>query len=127
MDNRLFKIWGLRPVSLRREDLPEVARGIVCLYRGKAKVTIGTTKNVPYVLISGRGLKVQILADDWAKITPYIQDGSFDQMILVTEQHNVYVDPNTAYDPSLIDRTDMPYYLYVLGILQGIFSESFEK
>jgi hypothetical protein len=121
VDNRLFQIWGLRPANLRKEDLPEVARAIVSLYRRKAQVTTGITKNVSYVLITGRGLKVQVLAEDWAKIMPFIKDGTFDQTVLRSEQDNAWIDPKTAYDISTLDQVDRQYYLRILGTLQGLF------
>lgn len=115
VDSRLFQIWGLRPTDVQPQDLPEVARAIVGLYRKQAKVTLGTSKEITYVLITAPGVKVQILASDWAKIEPFIKDGSLDPLVVPTPQNT-----RVAQDLTLLSPTD-PYYLRVLGILQSLF------
>jgi len=120
VDSRLFQIWGLRPTALQPQDLPEAARAIVGLYRKQAKVTLGTTKEISYVLITAPGVKAQILASDWAKIEPFIKDGSLDPLVVPSVQNTVFRDPNVAHDLTLLSPTD-PYYVRVLGILQTLF------
>lgn len=68
---------------------------------------------------------VQVLAEDWAKILPYIQDESFNQVIVKSQIDSVWIDPNTMHAPPLIDRTDRQYYLRILEVLQGLFPTAY--
>ncbi len=124
MDNRLFNI-ETRPGHLRQQDLPLVARALVAAFRQQAVVKTGRTKNVGYVRIEMSDCHVQILAADWAKILPYIQNDTFNQVIVKSQIDSVFLDPVTAHASPLIDRTDRQYYLRVLGILQGLFPEAY--
>ncbi len=124
MDNRLFQITS-RPSRLRRQDLPLVARALVSLYRRQAKVETGFVRNIGYVLITASDFKVQILASDWAKILPRIQDESFNQVVTKSQVDSVYIDPLASHASSIIDHTDREYYLRVLYTLQALFSEAY--
>ena len=101
--------------------MPDVARAIVGLYRKQVSVTLGTTKEIPYVFLKGSGLAVQILASDWAKIEPYIKDGTLDPLLFPMIP-NGYNDPNVSYSLTLLSPND-PYYVHVLGVLTPLFPE----
>ena len=124
VDNRLFKI-EIRPGNLRQQDLPLVARALVALFRKQAVVKTGTVKNISYVRIEAVEFHVQILAEDWAKILPYIQDDSFNQEVVKTQIDSVWVDPLVAHATQFIDRTDRQYYLRILQVLQGLFPTAY--
>lgn len=124
VDNRLFKI-ETRPGFQLRQDLPLLARALVAVFRKKGQAKIGITKNVGFVRLETPEFHVQILASDWAKIMPYLQDDTFNQAIVKSQIDSVWIDPLTAHDTPLIDRTDRQYYLRVLGILQGLFPTAY--
>lgn len=124
MDNRLFQITS-RPAELRRQDLPLVARALVALFRRQASVQTGFVRNIGYVRIKASDFSVQILASDWAKILPHIQDESFNQVVTKAQVDSVYIDPLVAHASPLIDRTDREYYLRVLYTLQGLFPKAY--
>lgn len=124
MDNRLFKI-ETRPGLQRRQDLPLLARALVAVFRKQGQAKIGITKNVRYVRLETPEFHVQVLASDWAKIMPYVEDQSFDQVIVKSQLDSVWIDPLASHSPPLIDRTDRQYYLRVLEVLQGLFPTAY--
>ncbi len=124
VDNRLFKI-ETRPGYQRRQDLPLLARALVAVFRKKGQAKIGITKNVRFVRLELPEYHVQILASDWAKIMPFIQNDEFNQAVVKSQIDSVWIDPLTSHDSPLIDRTDRQYYLRVLAILQGLFPTAY--
>lgn len=124
MDNRLFKI-PKRPGRLRQQDLPLVARALVAAMRKQAQVKTGRVENIGYVRIETSDFQVQVLASDWAKILPYLQDESFNQVVVKSQIDPVVSDPLTAHASPIIDRTDKQYYLKVLHVLQRLFPEKY--
>lgn len=124
MDSRLFNI-PLRPGTPRTQDLPLLARAIVALFKGGAKVKTGWVKNLGYVRIETRDFQVQLLAKDWSKILPFIQDGSFEETVTKAQMDALYLDPTLVNDNSLVDRNNLQYYLKILYTLQSLFMESY--
>jgi len=120
VDSRLFKI-ETRPGNLRRQDLPILARALVAVLLRQGRAKTGTSRNLQYVRLETPEGNVQVLASDWAKIMPYLQDDSFNQTVFKSQMDTVWLDPLTAHAPSIIDRTDRQYYLRVLNTLQGLF------
>ncbi len=75
MDSFLWRIDGARLTSLRRPDLPKVARAIVDAERGEARVFTGYTRETPYVRIHRVGAyDVFIRGEDWDKIVPFLRN-----------------------------------------------------
>lgn len=124
MDNRLFQI-SARPGRLRQQDLPYVARALVSLFRKQAEVKTGTAKEISYVRIQSPSLTVQILAEDWAKILPYLQDDTLNQVVNKMQEDTVWGNQVTAHDASTIDQVDRGYYYAVLSLLQRLFTEAY--
>lgn len=124
MDNRLFKI-ETRPGHQRRQDLPLLARALVAVFRKQGQAKIGISKNVKFVRLETPEFHVEVLADDWAKILPYIQDESFNQVVVKSQLDSVWIDPLVAHATPIIDRTDRQYYLRVLAVLQGLFPTAY--
>jgi hypothetical protein len=124
VDNRLFHV-ETRVGLLRQQDLPLVARALISVYRKQAVVKTGRTKNLSYVRIEAHDFHVQILAEDWAKIMPYIQDEIFNQVMVPAQVDPVVINPLVAHDSSIIDNVDRQYYLRVLYVLQGLFPEAY--
>lgn len=125
VDSRLFRIGGRRVVRLRKEDLPELARAIVAVTRIRARAGVTTVANVSYVEIVGKNVDVMIPAEDWKKILPYVQDESFNPTLFPARQASQPLDPQIAFDELLLDHADKPLYERTLGILTGLFNETF--
>jgi len=124
VDNRLFKI-ETRPGHQLQQDLPLLARALVAVFKKRGQAKIGVKKNVRFVRLETPEFHVQLLASDWAKIMPYIEDESFNQVVVKSQIDSVWVDPVSAHATALISRTDQQYYLRILGILQGLFPTAF--
>lgn len=127
VDSRLFRIGGRRIVRLRKEDLPELARAIVAVTRIRARARAGvvTVANVKYVEIVGKNVDVLVPAEDWKRILPYVQDESFNPVIFPSRQASQPLDPQIAFDELLLDHADRPLFERTLGILTGLFTETF--
>ncbi len=125
MDNRLWSINGLRPESLKQTDLPNLARAIVA-YMRHLDITLhaGYVRNTGYVLFQGTRNSFQVLVrgDDWAKIVPYLKDDTFapPNEILLPWRSGMGT-PTLA----TIDTFDSYYYNKVLGVLNGLFPETY--
>ncbi len=125
VDSRLFRIGGRRIVRLRKEDLPELARAIVAVTRIRARAGVVTVANVKYVEIVGKNVDVLVPAEDWKRILPYVQDESFNPVIFPSRQASQPLDPQIAFDELLLDHADRPLFERTLGILTGLFTETF--
>lgn len=123
MDTRLFRI-ETRPGRLRQQDLPLVARALVGYYKGQVRVKTGITRNVRYVRLEASDFHVQLMAEDWARILPYIQNDDFNQFIVKSQPDVVYSNQYVHSSP-LIDSTDRQYYVRVLNTLTTLFVETF--
>lgn len=124
MDSRLYNI-PLRPGTPRAQDLPLLARAILAVFKGQAKTKTGWTKNLGYVRIEAKDFQVQLLAQDWGKILPYIQSGDFDQVVTKAQMDALYLDTTIVNDSSLIDQQNRQYYLKILYTLQSLFPEAY--
>ena len=80
VDNRLLSAYGKRPHRLTRNEVPELARALTAwVYRqvNIDKLVVGN--NVPCIrLFNAKGVEVLVRSDDWAKLVPYLKDGSLD-------------------------------------------------
>lgn len=124
VDNRLFKI-ETRPGYQRQQDLPLLARALVAVFRKRGQAKIGIKKNVRFVRLETPEFHVQLLASDWAKIMPYIEDESFNQVVVKSQIDSVWIDSLTAHATALVIRTDQQYYLRILTVLQGLFPTAY--
>ena len=70
-------------------------------------------------------LRVQILAEDWAKIQPYIRDDSFNQVVVPSQIDPAWGNVLAMEDASTIDWTNRQYYLKILYTLMMLFPESY--
>ncbi len=125
VDNRLFYVDGRRIVRLRKEDLPELARAIVAVVRGRARAGIACVKNVAYVELKGSATDALIIRSDWEKILPYIQDEFFNTQVAPAAQSGRYADHKVAFSEPILDRADKPLYDRIVGILSGLFTDTF--
>jgi hypothetical protein len=118
MDTRLWTINGIRLETLKRPDLPNVARAIVGFHRGFCKVKPGFVRNVSYVEFTGDAFAVVVRGDDWDKIKPYIEDGT---LAPPPEPLTNWAGTSIAN----IDQRDPEYYAVVLGVLQRLFTQEY--
>lgn len=123
MDARLWSIFGKRAESLKRPDLPDLARAI-CAYMRRLDVRLhaGQTRETSYVLFQGENNSFNVLVrgDDWAKIVPYLQDDTFSP-----PPEPLRPWANGAASLANIDTYDPYYYGKVLGVLQQLFPQDF--
>jgi hypothetical protein len=113
MDIRLQRLLpGERTRRLLQSDLPVVAQALTLALRGRAVTHVGVTRGQNYIWISGERVSLTIQEEDWLKIRPFLEDGSFDPSVV----------------PSGFAGVDMwqdPLYQRVLDTLTPIFTEDF--
>lgn len=143
MDARLRLVDGRRLSRLRRDDLADVAKAICGYERGLVWVERVYSKYRAYYRFRAKGFLVRILASDYAKILPYIKDGTLDpaqypmaqgatrpESIEVTfhlgyrSNQFVNTDP-VCRDVLTIDQWDPVFYQKVYGYLLTLFPESY--
>lgn len=124
MDARLSRYLDGRLINLRRSDVPLVAKAIVGHVRGQYQATRNFVHNTGIVRIWGSDLDVVVREEDWAKIVPYLQDGSFNPQILPTNPiHNS--SSKVRMDPATMDQDDPEFYQRVLGVLESLFPDDY--
>jgi len=121
VDERLFYLYGRRPARLRVSDLPEVAKAIVAVVRGRARSSRYGRRGVDFVHLHGVGVDVCILLEDWKKIAPYIADGSFNPAVVPVARTCVH----PGSEASIVDLTDVDFYTRVLNTLKMLFTVDF--
>ena len=124
MDSRLTFYQGQRPAPLRTTDLPSVALAIVAALRKLIKVDRGTCGTMSLVHLHGRGLDLVMRGEDWAKILPYLRDGTFNPQIILPERIPV-LQPEHLIEVAMLDQVDRDLYQRVLGVLLELFPESY--
>jgi hypothetical protein len=124
VDTRLYSILQRRPKRLRQQDLPPVAKAIVAVIRKKSRASVGVHQNLSYVWLRGDDPGVVVLKEDWEKILPYIEDGTFDPTQTPVPRV-VPLDPNVMYDEATIDLQDSYLYSRVLVVLRQLFPEKY--
>lgn len=139
MDIRLQRRKGRRFHKLRSDDLEELARAIVLVSRKRGTIGVNRYRNIDYIeLVTTEGF-VQVLREDWVKILPYLQDGSFSQGTFPADVQTGLVSYSTgsfglvqrlnagttAGGEIQTGRGDRNLYLRILSILRGIFTDEF--
>ena len=112
VDVRLFSVGANRPGKVRQQDIPNLARAIIFAVQGLATVDPNTTKNVSFVRIWNKYLDVLVLAEDWARLLPDLQVGTFDNVI------------QKKLNPEAQDFGDPIYYERVLATLYTLFKDA---
>jgi hypothetical protein len=127
MDARLWTlVGGHRPETLKRPDLPKVAKAIVAYMRKlDIQVYAGQAHDTSYVaFVANKGLfTVVVRGDDWQKIMPYIQNDQLSPDASAASANLPWT--NQTYDIDNIDVFDPQYYQKVLGVLNGLFPQDF--
>lgn len=126
MDIRVFNnVVGGRPHNIFKSDCPLVARAIVAVVRHQARVGIGVYRNMRFVRLTGQDFDMAVLGEDWEKILPFIQDGTFDPSLVPVAPQVGYINPAVHYDTATLDARDIRFYERVLYILEGLFPEDY--
>lgn len=126
MDIRVYNnVVGERPHRLRKSDLPIVAVAIIAIVRQQGVARSGVFKNVPYVRLSGQGFDLSVLGEDWEKILPFIQDGTFNPSLVPVAAVAGYLHPEEQNNVATLDVRDRLFYERVLYTLQGLFPDDY--
>ena len=125
VEARLGKIGGQRLARLYVKDLPRLARGIVAVIRNRAHARAHVARNVPFVRIKSDEHDILVMKEDWEKILPYIQDGTFNPMVVPRNPQVGYLDFRIAYGEPVLDHADRRLFEAILGTLQLLFTERF--
>ena len=106
-----------------------MAKAIISVIRKQAKASTGVYQGLGYVWLKGQDSDVVVLKEDWGKILPYVEDGSFSpqQVPAAGTQPAGYIYPNRHYDDSTLDQRDPYLYSRALHILQGLFPEEYPE
>lgn len=126
MDNRLLEIYGQRPSPLRQDDLGLLARMMIAVIRGRGTVGYARRSGVGVVVLhDNEDRKFTVLRDDWRKIMPFIQDGTFSPAVTPAAPRVGYASPEVAYGESVLDRADRFLYDRIVNTLSPLFPEAF--
>ena len=120
MDQRLFRIAGHRPQRLTNRDVPALARAIQAAIRRQANIDRHVINDVYCIRFYSPSFELLVRSEDWAKVVPFLKDGTFDPLISPVSQ--VFVsDRRSYYDVSVLDRTDPELFDRLVRILTPLF------
>jgi len=126
VDNRLFELYGKRPVKLRKDDLGVVAQMLIAVLRHRGKADITRRSGIEAVILSdNRQRVITILKDDWEKIAPFLEDGTFDPLLTPAASDFGYLQKDVVFDEPVETQADKHLYQLILNTLTPLFSESF--
>lgn len=125
VDERLAEIRGRRPGKLRQQDLDPLARMIIAVLRKRGTAGVGLRGGVEVAILSDNKGTLTILKDDWALILPFLQDGTFNPLIVPAAARFGYQNSSTAYAESVIDRADRFLFNRIHKVLRGLFTETY--
>lgn len=114
-----------RPHRMTQNETPDLTRAIMGVIRGQASCERGYARDLPYVWLHGEsGINIIVRADDWAKVIPYLRDGSFDPT-LVPVSRQVVLNPPVRFDGALLDQNDQELYNRIKNVLDSLFPVKF--
>lgn len=117
-----FILDGKQVNYLVKDDLPVVARALQSSLRGKGLVAVDYVNHVPIVHLEGQGYNVYIRGEDWAKILPYLADGTLSPLVVATAK---MVSPDYRWEPGNIDIRDRDFFNRILSLLETLFTEQY--
>ena len=124
MDVRLHDIvTGFhRARRLTREDLPLVSRALTAAILGTgAAIPRLTRHNKAVELVLGTGETVVVLKEDWEKIWPFIEDGTFNPQVIPTRPRGVVL--RSPGDGTNLNWKSTGLYSLILSTLTPLFPE----
>jgi len=124
MDTSLGKTFsGRRLHPIRVPDLEELAHALVAAHRHRATVAADPTRP-GWVQIVGQGFDVSVNKEDWAKIFPFLADGSWDCGIVPLSKGG-FSNPGARAEGGVLTLTEGEFFNRVLDDLKLIFTETF--
>jgi hypothetical protein len=84
-------------------------------------------RHIRYVRLWAEDFSVVIMREDWDKIEPLIQNETFSPLMTMTGQPASYTDPPTHFAEPVVDLNDRSLYVYILGRLQLIFTDTYPR
>jgi hypothetical protein len=126
VDERLFRIAGVRPYPLTRHELPALAEAMLAYLRRQALVERMVVCDVPCVRFFNRssGINVVVRSDDWAKVVPYLKDDTLDPLIFPTPVLTT-ANRQVQYAGSVLSINDHQLYARTLELLERLFTTEF--
>jgi hypothetical protein len=126
VDQRLYRVAGNRPHRLTRNEVPELARGLLAFIRRQALVEGVAINSVGFIRLYSEGAGVDLLvrSDDWIKLVPYLKDGTLDTTLLPVPEPYV-LNPVSRFDASVLDANDRELYNRILTLLRQLFTIEF--
>lgn len=124
MDQRLFRIGGLRPHRLTKQDVPTLAKAMVAVIRGQASIYRHVIRDIHCLRFSGTSIDLLVRSEDWVKVLPFLKDGTLDPLVVPVSPYTV-LDRRATYDASVVDANDPELYFRIITILDPIFTVSF--
>lgn len=98
----------------------------MAVLRGRARVDCHVVYDTPCIRLfnpSG-GINILVRSDDWAKIVPFLKDGTLDTRQFPVDT-SVVLYPNNFFDPSASEIWEPELYERVLMILRDLFTIEF--
>lgn len=125
MDNRLGLLFDRRLSHLRTQDLPNVAFALTTYIRKlvPVQVAVVSISGAEAVSLSCPWFQIAVLAEDWKKIQPYLQDDTFTPAIVALPFSGQLLRPEQVLIPSQVVQD--PLYKRVLDVLTLLFPTSY--
>jgi len=117
--------YGVRPHRLTKNEIPALTRAILAFQRRQASVGKYVLQGTACIRIYNEaGINVMVRADDWAKIVPYLRDGTFNPNVVPVPSPSV-MHPNQYRDVSVLDQNEPELYLRIYAVLLRLFPIEF--
>lgn len=103
-----------------------MASALLEALRRRATISGLRRNNVEFVWIRGPRANKTILKDDWALIEPFLQDGSFTELVAPTGTGSVrwsWLRREVAFNSPPSDGADKDLYARILNRLTPLFTE----
>jgi hypothetical protein len=82
--------------------------------------------NVACLHFSGAGISILVRSDDWAKVVPFLKDGSFDDLVVPVSNRSP-LNRHVFFDASMSDVNDAELYNRILHTLEPFFTIDFPR
>lgn len=121
MDGR-FILDGRHVTYLTRDDVKIASHALVAAIRGKATVSVDYINQVPVVQLRGPNFNLYIRGEDWAKILPYLANGTFNPIEVATAKR---ISTMYRWEAGDLDLQDSDLFNRVSGILKTLFTKKY--
>ncbi len=116
--------FGQRVSLLNSHDVPPLADAMTMLIRGQGRAAIHDAGGVKFVRLSGNGMSVLVLDQDWRKILPYLADGTLDPTLnpAPTKLTDGLFIP---FDSAWVNLKDVQLRARILNLLYKLFPRNY--